>query len=152
MISPQMATDIVTPYPPTMQDLEKKVESLNEINSNQAEVIKTANARIEAQRGTIQTYERQIESVKAYIMDRIAESDFDEDTANNIADILGFELEKEVSFEVTVRFFGSAKIGPGDDAESLITDLNYDMNGGYYNNLEFDVEDVIVDSVDISEY
>lgn len=102
-------------------------------------------------RDAIRGFEYRIESVKSYIIEQISQNDFDEDAANEIASILGFELEKEVYFTVTVQISGTARIAPDEDAEGSITNMEFSMNDTYYNKLDFDVEDVNVTDVDISE-
>lgn len=144
MIDPSM-TDLMDTSTEVIAKLQNEMANMQSNNEALA-------SRLEMQRGTIQTYERTHEQVKNYLMEQMDTDNIEDETAQEIANILGFELEKEVSFEVSVTFYGSAKIGPGEDAETLIANLNYGMDGGYYSELEFDVEDVQVDNVSISEY
>lgn len=102
-------------------------------------------------RDAIRGFESRIESVKSYIVEQMTADNIDEETAQDIASILGFELEKEVYFTVTVQISGTARIAPDDDAEGSITNMEFSMNDTYYNKLDFDVEDVNVTDVDISE-
>ena len=102
-------------------------------------------------RDAIRGFEYRIESVKSYILEQMTEENIDEETAQEIASILGFELEKEVYFTVTVQISGTARVAPGDDAEGSITNMEFSMHETYYDKLDFDVECVTVTDVDISE-
>ena len=101
-------------------------------------------------RDTIRGFEYRIESVKSYIIEQMTKDNIDEETAQDIASILGFELEKEVFFTVTVQISGTARVAPDEDAESLITNMEFSMHDNY-NSLDFDVDDVNITDVDISE-
>lgn len=102
-------------------------------------------------RDAIRGFEYRIESVKSYILEQMTEDNIDEETAQEIASILGFELEKEVYFTVTVQISGTARVAPDDDAEGSITNMEFSMHETYYDKLDFDVECVTVTDVDISE-
>lgn len=102
-------------------------------------------------RDAIRGFEYRIESVKSYILEQMTEENIDEETAQEIASILGFELEKEVYFTVTVQISGTARVAPDDDAEGSITNMEFSMHETYYDKLDFDVECVTVTDVDISE-
>ena len=102
-------------------------------------------------RDAIRGFEFRMESVKSYIIEQMTEDNIDEETAQEIASILGFELEKEVYFTVTVQISGTARVAPGDDAEGSITNMEFSMHETYYDKLDFDVECVTVTDVDISD-
>lgn len=144
MISPEMAVDIVTPYPPTMQELEKKVAELEERN-------KDLQDSLSYYRTTVAAYERKVESLRDYVISEMNDSDFDGDAAENIADIMDFNLTKEYYFSVTVQFTGTVDIKPGEDVEDIISNMNYDMSDSYHTNVDFQLDDVTVDNVEIDE-
>lgn len=137
MISPQMVTDIVSPYPPTMQELERKVADLEN------EII--------ALRSLRSLHESNLERLRDYLIEETKHSDLDEDAAEHIASIMHIELTKEYYYTATVRFSGTVMAGPNDDVEEMISNMNYDMNGSYHTDVDFQLDDVTVDDVDIDE-
>ena len=144
MISPQMATDVVSPYPPTMQELEKKVEELEGINKDFGD-------SVSYWRTGVAEYEKKVERLRDYIVEEMKNSDFDEDTAQTIADIMNFSLAKEHYFTVTVRFSGTMEVNPGDDAEEVISNMHFEMEDSYHTDVDFQIDDVSVEEVDIQE-
>lgn len=142
MISPQMATDIVSPYPPTMQDLEKKVA---ELENTVAEL----NNSLIASRSLLSISQSNAERLKNFLVSNMdCGTDFVDPF--DIANIMGFELTKEYYFDVTVRFTGTVMGSPGQDLEEFIENMNFEMNDRY-SDTEFSVDDIIVDNVDIDE-
>lgn len=137
MISPQMATDVVSPYPPTMQELERKVEDLE--------------IQIASLRSLRSLHESNLGRLRDYLIAEMRDSDLDEDAAANIADIMHISLTKEYYFSVTVRFSGTVMAGPNDDVEDMISNMQYDMLDSYHTDVDFQLDDVSVDDVDIEE-
>lgn len=143
MISPEMAVDIVSPYPPTMQELERKVEELeNQLSS--------LNNSLEFYRSSLNAIESRRDRLKEFVISNLEnDSDF-EDVAQDIAAIMAFDLTKEYYFDVTVRFTGVIEGSPGQDLEEFIENMHFDMSDRY-SDIEFSVDDITVDNVDIQE-
>jgi uncharacterized coiled-coil protein SlyX len=143
MISPEMATDIVSPYPPTMQELEKKVAEL------EAKVAELNNS-LTASRSLLSISESNQERLRNFLVSNMdCGTDFDE-AALDIANIMGFDLTREYYFDVTVRFTGTVMGSPGQDLEEFIENMHFDMDNRY-SDTEFSVDDITVDNVDIDE-
>ena len=144
MISPQMATDIVTPYPPTMEELDKKVRELWDSNHD-------LQNSVSYWRTQVVEYQSMVEGVRNYIISEMKNSDFDEDAAQTIADIMNFSLAKEHYFTVTVRFSGTVEVKPGDDAEEIISNMNFEMEDSYHTDVDFQLDDVTVENTEVEE-
>lgn len=143
MISPEMAVDIVSPYPPTMQDLEKKVAELEG-------QLSSLNNSLDFYRTNLDALEAKRQRLKDFVISNLEnDSDF-EDVAQDIAAIMAFDLTKEYYFDVTVRFTGVIEGSPGQDLEDFIENMHFDMSDRY-SDIELSVDDITVDSVDIQE-
>ena len=49
-----------------------------------------------------------------------------EEVAEEIAEICGFELTKEVEVEVTVTYTMTVNVGPDEDVEYIVNDISFD--------------------------
>ena len=61
-----------------------------------------------------------------WTMNALEENSITEASAEEIAEICGFELIKEVEVEVTVTYNFTVNVGPNEDAESIIGDIDFD--------------------------
>ena len=61
-----------------------------------------------------------------WTMNALEENSITETSAEEIAEICGFELIKEVEVEVTVTYNFTVNVGPNEDAESIIGDIDFD--------------------------
>jgi len=78
----------------------------------------------------------------------------DEDTVDiaDIADLFGITLEREVAFDVLVRFTGTLTIPFGEDVDSALEDMCYEMSTTYGSGgTSLDYIDADVQSVDWSD-
>ena len=108
MISPEMAVDIVTPYPLTIQNLEKKAalleEDLRRITSDRS-----------FWQERFQERENQVNELEEYV-NRCAVY-MDDETSQRLVEIFGLKSTKEYDVEVTVTFNGTVTVP-----------LNYNMD------------------------
>ena len=155
MISPQMDTDIVSPYPPTMQELERKVEDLERQVKELEKLNNDLGDSVSYHRSMVAAHETRVERLRNYVLKDMSESDnmrdISADAAETIADIMQFDLTKEHYFNVTVRFSGTVEVKPGEDVEDIISNMHYDMSDSYHTDVDFQLDDVSVDDVDIEE-
>lgn len=61
-----------------------------------------------------------------WTMENLENSSITEEQATELSEIGGFELTKEVEAEVTVRYWITLQIPAGEDAESVINDIDFD--------------------------
>lgn len=61
-----------------------------------------------------------------WTMEALEDQTITESNAQEIADICGFELTKEVEAEVNVTYYITLQVPAGQDAESIINDIDFD--------------------------
>lgn len=62
-----------------------------------------------------------------WTMEALSEREISETNAEQIADICGFELTKEVEAEVTVTYYITVQVPAGEEAEDIINnDIDFD--------------------------
>jgi outer membrane murein-binding lipoprotein Lpp len=127
MIDPSM-TDI-HPFPPTMQELETKIDQLN-----------NALASMTADRDFWQgkAHERQlmIDNLEEYVKDQY--DYIDENISQSLVDIFGLTITKDYDVEITVTFSGTVSVPLNYDMDNLENDLNASLEATYYSDIESD--------------
>ena len=143
MIDPSFDT-IVTPYPPTVKELEEKVADLEN-------KLRYAEEHWEIARQRIQAYTSQISNFENALKDN--EWDFDGDTLESLANFFGITLEREFEVTITVTFSGTVTAPYDYDMDDLENDLQASIDTHHYGN-----GDVVVDfsedsmEIDYREY
>jgi TolA-binding protein len=61
-----------------------------------------------------------------WTMNALEQREISETNAEEIADICGFELTKEIEAEVNVTYYITLQVPAGEDAESIINDIDFD--------------------------
>ncbi len=61
-----------------------------------------------------------------WTMEALNEREISETNAEQIADICGFELTKEVEAEITVTYYVTLQVPAGEEAEDIINDIDFD--------------------------
>ena len=61
-----------------------------------------------------------------WTMNALEENSITETSAEEIAEICGFELTKEVEVEVSVTYTMTVNVGPNEDVESIVNDIDFD--------------------------
>lgn len=130
MIDPSFDT-VVTPYPPTMQELEERLNNLQIIHDKNLE-------SLEFTRERIQKFSAQIDAFEEAL--KFNEWDFDAATLNDLASYFGITLEREYSVEITVRFSGNVTVPMDYDIDDLENDLQAEISKGYYSNSSVEVD------------
>ena len=133
MIDPSMTTltpEIVPPFPPTMQELETKIDQLN-----------NALASMTADRDFWQSraHERQmmIDNLEQYVKEQY--DYIDEEISQSLVDIFGLDITKDYDVTVTVTFSGTVSVPLNYDMDSLENDLSASLESHYYSaNVEAD--------------
>ena len=129
MIDPSFA-DTITPYPPTMQELEQRVAMLtNEL------------AAMENDRNFWQgkAHERMlmIDNLEEWLREQY--NYIDEEFVQSLVDIFGLTITKEYDVEVTITYSGTVTAPLGYDMDELENALEARLDSSYY------AGDIIVD-------
>jgi hypothetical protein len=126
-----------------MLDLIAKKDEL--INRLQEEVSvqshRVSNMRLE--RGNL------INEVKSYVIESIANGEMSDTIAETLAQICDFELTTEVTATVTVTYEIQMSVPVGEDAESMIQDIDFETvtyNSDYISWFNADVGHISIDS------
>lgn len=61
-----------------------------------------------------------------WTMENLENDSITEEQAIELSDIGGFELTKEVEVEVNVTYYITLQLPPGEDAESVVNDIDFD--------------------------
>jgi hypothetical protein len=125
MIDPSFDGEVatITPYPPTMQDLEKKVVDL------QSQLQFMENDRNFWQE---KAHERMamIDNLEQYVKENF--DYIDENVSQELVDIFGLEISKDYDVEVTVRFTGTVSAPLNFDMDDLENALDARLDFSYY--------------------
>lgn len=86
------------------------------------------------------------DAMHEWTMQALESREISETNAEEISDICGFELTKEVEVEVNVSYYITVEVPAGEDVESIINDIDFDA-------ITYDVDKIThvsssVDSVD----
>ena len=90
---------------------------------------------------------RIVEEMQAWTMNALEEREISETNAEEISEIVGFDLTKEVEAEVNVTYYITLQLAAGESAEDVINDIDFDA-------ITYDVDKVThvssnVDGIDI---
>ena len=92
-------------------------------------------------------YNQLVEGMQAWTMEALEQREISESNAEEIAEICGFELTKEVEAEVSVTYYITVQVPAGESAEDIINDIDFEA-------ITYDCDKIThvnasVDSVDI---
>lgn len=101
------------------------------------------------QRSYTESAERNIikNEMQEWTLESLSESSISESQAQEIADICGFELSKEVEVEVTVTYNLTLQLPHDEDAESIVNDIDFESVS--YNSDNITWLTATVDRIDI---
>jgi hypothetical protein len=85
--------------------------------------------------------------MQEWTLEAVEHGTLDEDTAQEIADICGFELSKEFELEVTVQYSITVNARDEESAQNLIHDIDFDSVS--YNSDEISWLSASVDRIEI---
>ena len=69
---------------------------------------------------------RMVESMKEWTLEALSARDISETNAEEIAEIMGFELTKEVEVEVTVTYNITMQVPHDEDAEDIVSNIDFE--------------------------
>lgn len=139
MIDPSFDT-VVTPYPPTMQELEERLNNLQIIHDKNLE-------SLEFTRERIQKFSAQIDAFEEAL--KFNGWDFDAETLNDLASYFDITLEREYMVEITVKFSGNVTVPMDYDIDDLENELSAEITKSYYGDANVEV-DFMEDGMEIS--
>ena len=113
----------IHPFPPAMQELEVKIDQLN-----------NALASMTADRDFWQAraHDRQmmIDNLEEYVKDQF--DYIDEEISQSLVDIFGLNISKDYDVTVTVTFSGTVSVPLNYDMDDLADSLNASLEFSYY--------------------
>ena len=121
-VIPSDAT-VTEPSHMTREFLESQFVSLKEVMSRKDEHIQRITQR---DYSTAAEMQRMRDAMHEWTLTALAEDNVTEDSANEIAEICGFELTKEVEVEVTVTYNLTLQVPYNEDAESIVNDIDFE--------------------------
>jgi chromosome segregation ATPase len=132
MIDPSFDGEVatITPYPPTIQELETEISRLESELDGIASDRDFWQAKAHERKAMIDNLEEWIKEQHDYL---------DEDTVQSLADIFGLEITKEYDVQVTITFSGTVTAPLDYDMDDLENVLEARLDTSYYAN------DVVVD-------
>jgi hypothetical protein len=90
-----------------------------------------------------------VNSVKEYVIESLANGEMSDTIAETLADLCDFELTTEVTATVTVTYEIQMSLPVGEDAESMIQDIDFETvsyNSDYISWFNADVGHISIDS------
>lgn len=69
---------------------------------------------------------RMVESMQEWTLEELSNETITESQAQEIAEIMGFDLTKEVEVEVTVTYNLTLQVPHDEDAESIVNDIDFE--------------------------
>jgi hypothetical protein len=127
MIDPSMepvtTVEIVPPFPPTMQELERKITDL------ESKITDLEYDR-DLWRDKYHSRMAQIDALEMYVKENF--DYIDENVSQELVDIFALEITKDYDVTVTVTFSGTVSVPLNYDMDSLENDLNASLESHYY--------------------
>ena len=129
MIDPSFATAgdngaaVITPYPPTIHELERKIA---ELENNLAGMTQN----YEYWLGKYKENQAKIDNLEEYVTENF--DYIDENVAQELIDIFGFEITKDYDVTVTVTFSGTVTAPLNFDMDDLENSLDARLDFSYY--------------------
>lgn len=109
---------------------QKQASALQELIEKKDALIVSLQDRMSAmsQRSYADSAERNrmVEAMQEWTLEELSESRITVSQAEEIAEIMGFELTKEVEVEVTVTYNLTLQVPHDEDAESIVNDIDFE--------------------------
>jgi hypothetical protein len=90
---------------------------------------------------------RMVEAMQEWTLEALQARDISETNAEEIAEIMGFDLSKEVEVEVTVTYNLTVMVPHDEDVESIVNDIDFETIN--YNDDYITYFSASVDRIDI---
>ena len=107
----------------TSEFLNTQISVLQQTIKNKDEHIQRITQRDYATAGELSLMR---DNMHDWTMTELAKEQITEDQANEIAEIIGFELTKEVEVEVTVTYNLTLQVPHDEDVESIVNDIDFE--------------------------
>ena len=107
----------------TTEFLQTQISALQESIKSKDEHIQRITQR---DYSTAAEMQRMRDAMHEWTLTALAEDNVTEDSANEIAEICGFELTKEVEVEVTVTYNLTLQVPHDEDTESIVNDIDFE--------------------------
>ena len=107
----------------TQEFLQSQIAALQEVIQKKDEHIQNVTQRSYAESAD---KNRIIDGMQEWTLEALENSQISQSNAEEIAEIVGFELTKEVEVEVTVTYYMTLQVPAGEDAESIVSDIDFD--------------------------
>jgi hypothetical protein len=87
------------------------------------------------------------DGMHTWTMEALEQREISQTNAEEIAEICGFELTKEVEVEVNVTYYITVEVPAGEDVDSIISDIDFDA-------ITYDIDKIthVSSSVDNVDY
>jgi hypothetical protein len=119
----RMETSYPTVITATTEFLQGQITNLEEIIKSKDEHIQRITQRDYATAAEVNLVRN---NMQEWTMTELAREQITEDQANEIAEIIGFELTKEVEVEVTVTYNLTLQVPHDEDVESIVNDIDFE--------------------------
>jgi len=134
MIDPSFDGEVatITPYPPTIQELETEISRLE----SELDAITSDRDFWQAR-----AHDRQmmIDNLEEYVKDQF--DYIDEEISQSLVDIFGLNISKDYDVTVTVTFSGTVSVPLNYDMDDLADSLNSSLEFSYYEDGEADLSE-----------
>ena len=109
---------------------QKQAAALQELIGKKDELIVSLQDRMSAmsQRSYSDSADRNrmVESMKEWTLEELSNETITESQAQEISEIMGFDLTKEIEVEVTVTYNLTLQVPHDEDAESIVNDIDFE--------------------------
>ena len=126
MIDPSFDTqtvEIVPPFPPTMQELEREISRLTS-------ELESVTFDRDLWKSKYLSRMDQIDNLEQYVKENF--DYIDEEISQSLVDIFGLEISKDYDVTVTVTFSGTVSVPLNYDMDNLENDLSANLESHYY--------------------
>jgi hypothetical protein len=137
MIDPSFDTAVI--YPPTMEDLERKIVDLENKLSLKTQSWEYVSTQLQRRVAQIEAFENEL---------RHNSWDFDYSTLSDLASYFDIMLDREYGVTITVTFSGTVSVPMDYDMDDLENDLQASIDTHHYGNSDV-VIDFMEDSMEI---
>jgi hypothetical protein len=107
----------------TSEFLNTQIAALQEVIKNKDESIHRMQQRSYQESSD---KNRMVEAMQEWTMNELSDNRITEGQATEIAEIIGFELSKEVEVEVTVTYNLTVQVPHDEEVESIVNDIDFE--------------------------
>jgi len=114
----------------TTEFLNKQIEAFRESLQRKDALIQSLQERSSEMSQNVYKAQNETQSMRdamhEWTMKELSDNGITEDQANEIAEVCGFELIKEVEVEVTVTYNLTLQVPHDEDVESIVNDIDFE--------------------------